>query len=67
MTSQGYRIGILHLKLYHRLYAPLVAAIRAPEPGDNAMPSSRQTQLDRLYKKVDDAIARLATHVGVAA
>ena len=31
------------------------------------LPSSRQTKLDRLYKKVDQAIAQLATHVGFAA
>jgi hypothetical protein len=66
VTPEGYCIGILHLKLYKYLYAPLVAAIRAP--ADNAtLPNSRQTALDRLYKKVDEAIAKLATHVGVAA
>jgi hypothetical protein len=67
VTPEGYRIGILHLKLYKHLYAPLVAAIRAPEPGDNVLLSNRQTKLDRLYKKVDEAIAQLATHVGIAA
>jgi hypothetical protein len=67
VTPEGYRIGILHLKLYKYLYAPLVAAIRAPDPADNTLPSSRQTKLDRLYKRVDEAIATLATHVGVAA
>jgi hypothetical protein len=67
VTPEGYRIGILHLKLYKRLYAPLVAAIRAPDPADNVLPSSRQTKLDRLYKKVDEAIAHLAAHVGIAA
>jgi hypothetical protein len=67
VTAEGYRIGILHLKLYQRLYAPLVAAIRAPAAADNTVLSSRHTKLDRLYKKVDEAIARLATHVGMAA
>ena len=67
VTADGYRIGIIHLKLYKSLYAPLVAAIRAPDPADNSLPSSRQTKLDRLYKKVDQAIANLATHVGFAA
>ncbi len=57
----------MHLKLYKHLYAPLVAALRAPAPADNALPSSRQTKLDRLYKKVDEAIALPATQVGIAA
>ena len=67
VSPEGYRFGILHLKLYHQLYAPLVAALRAPEPADNVVLSSRQTKLDRLYKKVDEAIAKLAKHVGIAA
>ena len=67
VSPEGYRFGILHLKLYHQLYAPLVAALRAPEPADNALLSCRQTKLDRLYKKVDEAIAQLANHVGIAA
>ena len=29
------------------------------EPADNIVLSSRQTKLDRLYKKVDEAIAQL--------
>lgn len=67
VSAEGYRIGILHLKLYQRLYAPLVAAIRAPEPGDTSLSNHRQTKLDRLYQRVDKAIAQLATQVGVAA
>jgi len=67
VSPEGYRFGILHLKLYHQLYAPLVAALRAPESADNIVLSSRQTKLDRLYKKVDEAIAQLAKQVGIAA
>jgi hypothetical protein len=67
VSPDGYRIGILHLKLYKQLYAPLVAGIRAPEAADNALPTRRQTKLDRLYAKVDQAITALATQIGVAA
>ena len=66
-SPEGYRFGILYLKLYHQLYALLVAALRAPESADNIVLSSRQTKLDRLYKKVDEAIAQLAKQVGIAA
>jgi hypothetical protein len=67
VSPDGYRIGILHLKLYKQLYAPLVAGIRAPEAADNALPTRRQTKLDRLFTRVDQAIAALATQIGVAA
>jgi hypothetical protein len=67
VTPEGYRIGILHLKLYKHLYAPLVAALRAPQSTDNTLPTSRQTKLDRLYTKVDHAITHLTTHIGIPA
>lgn len=67
VSDEGYRVGILHLKLYQHLYAPLIAAIRAPVPADNCVLQSRQTKLDRLYTQVDRAITRLATHFGLAA
>jgi hypothetical protein len=67
VTPEGYRIGILHLKLYKHLYAPLVAALRAPQSTGNTLPTSRQTKLDRLYTKVDHAITHLTTHIGIPA
>ncbi len=65
VTSEGYRLAILYLKLYQRLYAPLTAAIR--DPSDLTMLSHRQTKLDRLYVAVDEALQKLADHVGLAA
>jgi hypothetical protein len=66
-TPQGYRLAILYLKLYHRLYAPLTAGIRDPVTSDNRMLSRTQTKLDRLYVAVDQALQKLTGHLGIAA
>lgn len=67
LSDEGYRIAILYLKLYQRIYAPLTAAIRAPVPADNQVLTNRQTKLDRLYVTVDKALQTLASHLGIAA
>ena len=67
VSSEGYRVGIFHLKLYQQMYAPLTAALRDPVPADNEVLTSRQIKLDRLYVAVDAAIQKLATHLGMAA
>jgi hypothetical protein len=67
LTTEGYRLAILYLKLYHRLYAPLTAGLREPVPADNAVLSHRQTKLDRLYGAVDQALEKLTSHLGMAA
>jgi len=67
LTSDGYRIAILYLKLYKRLYAPLTAAIRDPVLADNEVLGNRRTKLDRLYVAIDQALQRLADHLGIAA
>jgi len=67
VSSEGYRIGIFHLKLYQQLYAPLTSAIREPVAADNQVLTSRQTKLDRLYIAVDKAVDKLAKHLGMAA
>jgi hypothetical protein len=66
VTPTGYRLGILYLKLYQRLYAPLTAGICAPDPSDQEVLSHRQTKLDRLYVAVDQALHKLTEHVGIA-
>jgi hypothetical protein len=67
VTCDGYRLAILYLKLYQRIYAPLTAGICAPDRADNLVLSQRRTKLDRLYAAVDDALQKLADHVGLAA
>jgi hypothetical protein len=66
VTSEGYRIGIFYLKLYHKMYAPLTSAICDPVPADQEVLTSRQTKLDRLYVAVDTALQHLADHLAIA-
>jgi hypothetical protein len=66
LTPAGYRLAILYLKLYQRLYAPLTAAIQAPDPTDQAVLSHRRAKLDKLYVAVDEALHKLAQATGVA-
>jgi hypothetical protein len=66
VSPEGYRIGFFYLKLYHKLYAPLTAALCEPDPADNRVLNSRQGKLDRLYVKVDQAINTLVRHLGIA-
>ena len=65
LPSQGYRIAVLYLKLFHRIYAPLTAGILDPVPWDDRLPPERRASLDRLYAAVDRALAQLCESVGV--
>jgi hypothetical protein len=66
LTDQAYRLAVLYLKLYHRMYAPLTAGILEPYAPDNSVPNSRRIKMDRLYAAVDQALKKLATGVGIA-
>jgi hypothetical protein len=67
LTAPGYRIALLYLKLYQRLYAPLTAALREPVLDDFRIPAHRRHRLDRLYAAVDRTLKRLADYIAVAA
>jgi hypothetical protein len=65
LPTEGYRIAVLYLKLFHRIYAPLTAGILEPVPWDNRVPPERRALLDRLYVAVDRDLNRLFESVGV--
>ena len=65
LTPDGYRICVLFLKLFHKVYAPLAAGVLEPFPGDSLERKQRITYLDRLYRAVDQALDKLLDHVGV--
>ena len=60
--------GIFHLsrvlKLFERIYAPLVAGLLRPFAGDAQLKSQR-SQLDRLYQRVVDDLEKLLLAVGL--
>jgi hypothetical protein len=65
LTPQGYRVCLVFLKLFHRLYAPLTAGALAPVPQDALIPEHQRSTLDVLYCAISDAIDLLARHVGL--
>lgn len=67
LTAEGYRVAILYCKLYHRLYAPLMAGALDPFPNDAHLVHRRRAKLDRLYNAVDKALAQLTKHIGLSA
>lgn len=67
LTEAGFRICVLFLKLFHRLYAPLTAAALDPVPLDCRLPEPHRSTLDRLYTAVDHALNLLLDQLGLKA
>jgi hypothetical protein len=65
LPAEGYRIAVLYLKLFHRIYAPLTAGIREPVPWDDRLPPECRASLDRVYVAVDHALTQLFEAVGL--
>jgi len=58
LLPQGYRICVLFLKLFERIYAPLTAGVLRPVSADTALPEEKRHELDRLYQRIFDALWR---------
>jgi DNA-binding transcriptional ArsR family regulator len=67
LLPNGYRICLVFLKLFERIYAPLTAGLLRPFPGDNKLQQQRLSQLDRLYQRVIHAVDDLVQAVGLKA
>jgi hypothetical protein len=65
LTGQGYRLCIIYLKLFERLYAPLTAGVIHPCPNDHMLPTQRTTALDQLYLAVKHALDNLVHEIGL--
>jgi hypothetical protein len=64
LTAQGFRICVLFLKLFQRVYGPLAAAVVKPLADDALLPDDRRCALDQLYVAVDRALDSLLDHLG---
>ena len=64
LTKDGYRICVVYLKLFEKLYAPLTSAILAPFRPDKRI-NGQLTQLDQLYAAVSRALDQLVDAVGL--
>jgi hypothetical protein len=67
ILRQGYCICLVFLKLFERIYAPLVAGLLQPFSGDTKLQRQKRTQLDRLYQQVGDDLSKLMDFVGLKA
>jgi len=67
LLTEGYRLCLVFLKLFERIYAPLTAGLWQPFSGDTRLPHHRLSQLDRLYRQVTEALDRLVHAVGLKA
>lgn len=65
LRPEGYRICLVFLKLFERVYAPLAAGLFDPVDHDNRLPPDRRVQLDGLYQRIVDDLDRLLVAVGL--
>jgi hypothetical protein len=65
LPPTGYRLAVMYLKLFHKIYAPLTAGTLKPVAADERLPPERQAMLDRLYTAVDHALQQLCEQVGL--
>jgi len=65
LLPNGYRICLLFLKLFDKIYAPLTAGLLHPYPADRIMTQDRLHQLDKLYQSVVAALDKLVAAVGL--
>jgi hypothetical protein len=67
LLPEGYSICPVFLKLFERIYAPLMAGLLRPFSGDHHLQRQRLSQLDRLYLRVVDALDDLVEAIGLKA
>jgi hypothetical protein len=67
LLPEGYRLCLVFLKLFERIYAPLTAGLLHPVSADRHLHPDRLSQLDRLYQRVIDALDHLVRAVGLKA
>src|SRR5438093_1469164 len=65
LTADGYRICVVYLKFFEKLYAPLTGGILKPLNHDRRLVDSRTSQLDKLYRAVLASLDQLVDAVGL--
>src|SRR5437867_4367109 len=67
LTAEGYRICVVYLKLFEKLYAPLTSGILKPVKDDRRLDDARTAPLDKRYLAVVTALDQLVDAVGLKA
>lgn len=65
LLPNGYRVCVLFLKLFERVYAPLTAGLLAPVAADAQLAEAKRHQLDRLYQRIVTDLDALWRAVGL--
>jgi hypothetical protein len=65
LLPQGYRICVLFLKLFERVYAPLTAGLLRPVATDARITQDRRHKLDHLYQRIVTDLDALWRAVGL--
>jgi len=65
LLPQGYRICLIFLNLFERVYAPLTAGLLRPVTADARLPEDKRHQLDRLYQRLVTDLDALFKAVGL--
>jgi hypothetical protein len=61
--ATGY--AFVFLKLFYKLYGPVIAGVLQPFPGEKQLSTERTQQLDVLYRAVSEALENLVQAVGI--
>ena len=67
LLPKGYRLCVVYLKLFEKIYAPLTAGVLKPIAAEAEIEAKKLTQLDRLYLAVSKALDNLLEGVGLKA
>lgn len=65
LTAKGYRLCVVYLKLFAKVYAPVVAGVSTPVAADANFPKEQTSHLDKLYLAVTRALDQLLSGVGL--
>jgi hypothetical protein len=65
LLPDGYRLCVLFLKLFERIYAPLTAGLLRPVASDSYLSDDKRQQLDRLYQRIVTDLDALWRAVGL--
>lgn len=67
LLPKGYRLCVVFLKLFEKIYAPLTAGLLTPFAADSQLSVPKITRLDNLYRAVVTALDKLVRSVGLKA
>jgi hypothetical protein len=65
--SARYKLCLVYLKLFGKLYVPLTAGVLQPFFGDDQLDSTQSTPLDRRYRAVSKALDQLVDGISLKA